>query len=127
MTKENKVSNENDIKKIFGVVCIVSILIFAVTSIFYLVNGKRVILETHLQKYEVIGINPPKHFSLDLKNVNTGEVFEDVFISKRCQYWENLKMNSIVSFEEETYKYEKRDHVQKDVNVNYDFCQTLNN
>lgn len=127
MTKENKVNTDDDIKTLFGAFCVVFIVIFAAIGIFYLVNGEKVVLETHIQKYEVIGINPPKHFSLELRNVDTGEVFEGVAISKRCQYWENLKMNSIVSFEEETFKYEKRDHKQKEVNVNYDFCQSLKN
>lgn len=112
---------KNNVFGVFGVI-VVMLLGFL---IFHLVNGSCIVLEKHEQKYEVIDINPPKHFSLTLKNVDTGEIFDSVAISKRCQYWENLKMNSVVTFEEETFKYEKRDHEQRQVNVNYDFCESL--
>lgn len=111
-------------KNVFALVGIVAVVMLGFL-IFHLVNGSCIVLEKHEQKYEVIDIHPPKHFSLTLKNVDTGEIFEGVAISKRCQYWENLKMNSVVTFEEETFKYEKRDHEQRQVNVNYNFCETL--
>ena len=37
--------------------------------------------ETKTEEFEIVGINPPKHFYLDLKNVRTGEVHH-VYVSK---------------------------------------------
>ena len=34
------------------------------------------------EQFIIVGINPPKHFYLDLKRVSDGEVFNSVYISK---------------------------------------------
>lgn len=46
------------------------------------------------QVYEVMAINPPKHFYVDLKNIKTGVVNEHVYISKHCNVWKQLPLHS---------------------------------
>lgn len=76
-------------------------------------------------KYEVIGIDPPKRFYIDLKNVETGEIFRSIYISKRCSYWQNLKMNSVWTFDELTYHYKDPSKNYRKVSVDRNFCQKL--
>ncbi len=54
--------------------------------------------------YEVIGIDPPKHFYLDLKNVKTGIVHRQVYVSKHCNNWRKLKIGSKWDMFEIDYK-----------------------
>ena len=54
--------------------------------------------------YEIIGINPPKHFYLDLKNVKTGVVHKHVYVSKHCNDWRKLKIGSRWDLTEVDYK-----------------------
>lgn len=96
------------------------------TAIFdHFTEGSLIVLDKHEQKYEVIGIKPPKHFQLDLRNIDTGEISKSVYISKHCMKWKNLKMGTIVTLEEETYKYEKKSEVRKTINPNYKLCESL--
>lgn len=85
-------------------------------------QGSRVVLEKHTQQYEVIGVRPPKHFMLSLKNTDTGQIFSDVYVSKHCSNWNKFKKGQVLTFEEVTYKYEKKPEIKKDVNINYNLC-----
>lgn len=40
--------------------------------------------ETFEATYELLKVNPPKHFYIDVRNVETGEIHENKYISKRC-------------------------------------------
>ena len=53
--------------------------------------------------YEVVDINPPKRFYVTLRDLKTAEVFE-VYVSKRCWTWRELKIGSTVTLERVTYE-----------------------
>lgn len=38
-------------------------------------------------RFQLVGIDPPKHYYVDLKNVKTGQMHEHVYISKHCNGW----------------------------------------
>lgn len=49
------------------------------------------------EDFMIIGINPPKHFYLDLKRVRDGMVFTHVYVSKHCNDWERcIYIGSII-------------------------------
>ena len=50
--------------------------------------------ETVTEEFEIVKIHPPKHFHLDLKSVETGEVFERVYVSKHMNEYRKLKIGS---------------------------------
>lgn len=60
--------------------------------------------ERHRKVYEIIEIKRPKHFRVTLRDVETGRIFENKNISKHCNHWQKLKLNSRWYFDEVTYK-----------------------
>lgn len=44
--------------------------------------------------FVVEGVNPPKRFYVDLRNVTTGERF-NVYVAKRCSNWRKLAIGSV--------------------------------
>lgn len=113
--------------KLYSILCCVVMGLFSLALISMVVyqktfQGYRVVLEKHKQQYEVVGVRPPKHFMLSLKNTDTGQIFSDVYVSKHCSNWASFKKGQILTFEEVTYKYEKKPEIKKDVNINYNLC-----
>lgn len=43
--------------------------------------------------YELLKVNPPKHFYIDVRNTDTNEVYKNKYVSKRCN---NYRENAIV-------------------------------
>lgn len=123
-----KKSNDLDqvVNLYFTLCCVVmGLFICAISSIFiYTIffQGSKVVLENHRQQYEIIDIRPPKHFMISLKNTDTGQIFPDVYVSKHCSNWNTFKKGQILTFEEVTYKYDKKPEIKKDVNINYNLC-----
>lgn len=60
--------------------------------------------ERHRKLYEITEIKRPKHFRVTLKDVETGRIFANKNISKHCNHWQKLKLNSRWYFDEVTYK-----------------------
>lgn len=113
--------------KLYSILCCVVMGLFSLALISMVVyqktfQGSRVVLEKHKQQYEVVGVRPPKHFMLSLKNTDTGQIFSDVYVAKHCSNWNKFKKGQILTFEEVTYKYEKKPEIKKDVNINYNLC-----
>lgn len=121
-------SNDADkaVKVYFTLCCVVmTLFICAMVSVVVYqktVQGSRIVLEKHAQQYQVVGVRPPKHFMISLKNTDTGQIFSDVYVSKHCSNWNTFKKGQILTFEEVTYKYEKKPEIKKDVNINYSLC-----
>lgn len=67
----------------------------------------RVEVDRQVKEYEVIGIRPPKRFYVDLQDVQTGQIHEREYVSKRCSNWKRLKMSSKWQFTEITYRDDK--------------------
>lgn len=89
-------------------------------------NGSRVVISREYKNYEVVGINPPKHFYLDLKETKTGYVYKHIYVSKHCNNWRKLPLHSVFMFEEVIYKYEKKPDHYVDININgSQFCNNL--
>ena len=56
--------------------------------------------------FEVTDINPPKRFYVDLKDVETGQTFQSVYVSKRCSTWRRVTIGSTWTLPVTTYTYE---------------------
>lgn len=54
-------------------------------------------------KMRIIQIYPPKHFSVDLENVVTGEKWFNVYVSKRCSNWKSIPANTELIMIEYSY------------------------
>lgn len=48
-----------------------------------------VITKTTMLDFEVIYIDPPKRFKVDLRDTQSGYIFENVGRSKRCHHWDD--------------------------------------
>jgi len=49
-------------------------------------------LGTELRRFILVSYNPPKHFYVTLKDVETGHVFERVYVSKHCNSHRDNKL-----------------------------------
>lgn len=123
--KTSRDENEDFLNVLLGFMLLLAGVLGGTAIFDHFTEGSLIVLDKHEQKYEVIGIKPPKHFQLDLRNIDTGEISKSVYISKHCMKWKNLKMGTIVTLEEETYKYEKKSEVRKTINPNYKLCESL--
>lgn len=57
-----------------------------------------------VKEYEVVHINPPKRFYVDLKDIETGVIYKSEYVSKRCSYWQKLEIGTKWEFTEITYR-----------------------
>lgn len=62
------------------------------------------LVETTTQTFEVTHVDPPKHFRVTLKNVDSGQVFEDVYVSKRCSRWKEVPVGTELRLVVGTYR-----------------------
>ena len=62
------------------------------------------LVETSQQTFEVTHVKPPKRFYVTLRNVDTGQVFEDVYVAKRCSRWEEVPVGSHLTLTVGTYR-----------------------
>lgn len=81
------------------------------------VDGPRTVFSQERRTYEVVGIKRPKHFRLDLRDVVTGRVYENVSVSTHCNAWEKLKMNSRWDMTTTVYVYEISRRFTIDINA----------
>lgn len=57
-----------------------------------------------LKTYEITSINRPKHFYVDIKDVDNGKVYPHQYVSKHCNAWRKLVLGSRWSFQEVIYE-----------------------
>lgn len=62
------------------------------------------IVDRSIKVYEVVGIKPPKRFRVDLRDVETGQIYKSEYVSKRCSSWRKLEMGSQWKLTQVTYK-----------------------
>ena len=67
-------------------------------------NIPDVVLSNISKVYEVVKIRHPKHFNVDLLDVENGNIYRSLYISKHCAYSYNLKLHSRWSFNEVLYE-----------------------
>jgi hypothetical protein len=64
----------------------------------------KTVVDQKLKEYEIVGIKKPKRFKVDIRDVETGQVYFAQTVSKRCNVWDKLQMGSKWKFTEITYK-----------------------
>lgn len=62
------------------------------------------------RKFELVQINPPKRMYVTLKDVETGEIHKNIYVSKRCSNWENNKIGDIYLLNYKTYVSKKNNN-----------------
>lgn len=51
-------------------------------------DAKHIRLEkSETRAFQLVEVNPPKHFYVDIKDVETGATNTDVYVSKHCNSW----------------------------------------
>jgi hypothetical protein len=89
---------------------IVSIMVFFIASC---AGHKCEYDSEEWREYKLVSLDKPKHFYVDLKDVQTGKLYYHVYVSKHCNSWKNLKIGG-------TYKL-KRVHWTDGGHENSDF------
>lgn len=84
----------------------------------------RKVVSEKWKKYQIIGINPPKHFYITIRDVETGQVFKDLYISKHCNSWRKGRIWEINTFKETIYEDSAGKRTVR-VHVG-DYCNLLN-
>lgn len=71
--------------------------LFLIISSVLLLTGcdKRVVESTEVKKYTIVDIKSPKHFRVSLQD-ESGRIFKTVSVSKHCNRWREVQLNSIV-------------------------------
>lgn len=59
--------------------------------------------KVEIQRYMLVDWNPPKHFYVTLKNMKTGYVAENVYVSKHCNNSSSLTRNTEYNLQVQTY------------------------
>lgn len=71
------------------------LLILMIMGLFVCCEPRETIYVNGPEDFVIIGIDPPKRFSLDLKRVRDGMVFRGIYISKRCSGL-NIKVGDVI-------------------------------
>lgn len=66
---------------------------------------KTELLDIGTQVFEIVKINPPKHYYLTLRNVVTNEIITSVYVSKHFNDWRELPVNTQVRLTYQKWKY----------------------
>lgn len=74
-------------------------------------DAKHIKLEkSETRTFRLVGVDPPKHFYIDIKDVETEEVTNYVYVSKHCNSWrETAVVGKAYQVVVETY-YDDRDN-----------------
>lgn len=62
---------------------------------------------------ELVGVDPPKHFYVDLKD-QEGRVYRKVYVSKHFNDWRSLKMGTKITAYRTTKKHRETGEIQYD-------------
>lgn len=54
------------------------------------------VVNVYSEKYEIVHVNRPKRFSVDLKHIETGRIFSNTARSKRCSNWTNYPVGTVI-------------------------------
>lgn len=118
--KNNKGYGFLDALMILGLLAICFALIFAVTY-----RTQFVEIDRSYRDYEIIKINPPKRFHIDIKDVETGETFTGLYVSKRCSSWKLAETHRHWKFYRVTYRNEKTHEVRYGIEGVKSLCEKL--
>lgn len=83
---------EKDISKMFGLVFAIPMICIVMAAWFVFHTEKHEVLEEKWVTVYVQEIdNRPKHFYLDLKDAETGEIYDHVYVSKHYNDWRKVQ------------------------------------
>ncbi len=54
------------------------------------------VVAVYSEKYEIVHVDQPKHFWVNLKHVETGHIFTNTARSKHCNNWRNYPVGSVI-------------------------------
>lgn len=83
----------------------------------------RGFLRTEDRRYQLLDYNPPKHFYVDLKDMETGQVLKDVRVSKHCNNHRRNIKGSYYVIPVRVYKDERGGERREFVNLYDVFCR----
>lgn len=70
-------------------------------------------VKTEIRTYEILDVDPPKHVYVDLKDIETGQRHNRVFVSKHFNNWrEKLIIGRKVQVRRSTYKDSKGQFIE---------------
>lgn len=75
-------------------------------------------IKCEYKKYVLTGLNQPKHFYVDLVEVDTWEKYHHVYVSKHCNSWRELTLGDTLTL--------KRCHYRNGGNDIYEFDNLYN-
>lgn len=82
-------------------------LLIAVLSfvIGFLLAGceQRRLVDTEIKEYTLVDVRPPKRFYITLMDKKTGQVYKNLYVSKRCSAWKKAVIGKSYRFVENTY------------------------
>lgn len=65
---------------------------------------KTNVVDRKAKQYVLVGINPPKRFYVTLRDIETGRIIKDLYVSKRCSSWKKARIGEVITFNEVTYE-----------------------
>lgn len=107
------------------ILIILMTLLASACSSSFIDPDETVIVKEEIREYEVVEIDPPKHFYVTLLDVQTHQLFPNHSRSKHCNNWRKNKLHEIVKIKTVYYKYKNRnsDTVYfRPVDINSHFC-----
>lgn len=75
-----------------------------------------------IKDYKLIGYDPPKHFHVDLQDVQTGKIYRHVYVSKHCNNHREFVIGNIYKLKRIYYTREGTEISQFD-DLYESFCQ----
>lgn len=69
------------------------------------------VISSKQKTYEIVDINPPKSFKVDVRDVETGYVYKSIYVSHHCNEWRKLKLGSRWYFTEVVYQGKNSNYV----------------
>lgn len=103
---------------LFTFLCVTAIILIPIE------RKEKIYISEAIRSYEVVYIDPPKHFSVDLLDLETHQLFKYESNSKHCNEWRRNKLHEIVRIRTVYYKYKGSDGIYADLdNINDHFCK----
>lgn len=79
-------------------------------------------VKTEIRRYSLDAVNPPKHFYVTLRDVQTGQMYESTYVSKHCNNYASNKLGAEYNLQVTTLKQGDRTWLRFD-NLYAAFCQ----
>lgn len=61
-------------------------------------------VSTEIRRYKLLGYNPPKHFYVDMEDVETKQLYTHIYVSKHCNNHANNQLGDLVNISVTTKK-----------------------